>query len=152
MNKYLEIKEILKKSIVSNPQAEIDINTAEQSQDELAAQDNPWLDIITAEVKDHEYGAPPVEVAMPEGRTLLISKVDEGLYSAFLRGPEDKGNETLAQFSKMTPEAMVQGLKAKEFLPRTKPVEEPKTRDRYSELAEMLRNFSGDLHIHLPKK
>ena len=161
MSKYLE----LLKAIVENPEAGIDLNTSEQSLDEMAAKDNPWIKLITNEVKDHEYGEIPCEVAMPENRTLLISKVDEGLYSAFLKNSDpDSGSfgEILTKFSKMTPEAMVQAMKAKEYLPKDEPMyqepepepeqkAEPET-DKYSELAEALKHYSGgELHIHLHK-
>jgi len=150
-----ELENILKKSIVSNPLAEIDINTSEQSMDELASRGNNWVNLIVDECKDHEYGAPPCTVAMPDNRLLFISKVDEGLYSAFLQNNDETSGsygEVLTQFQKMTPEAMVQAMKAKGYIPKEVPEEAPKADEKYSELAEALRNFSGkELHIHLHK-
>lgn len=164
---YKKLKTI-EKAIIENPVAGIDLNTAEQSQDELAAKDNDWVEIITLGVKDHDFGMPPTEVAMPENRTLIISKVDEGLYSAFIKNDDpNSGNygEILTKFTKMTPQAMVQGLKAKGFLPMGEPKKELQTlenmeesskkedkRSSYSELAEALKEYSGkELHVHLHK-
>lgn len=155
IDKYLELDALLRKSIVSNPLAEIDINTAEQSIDEMASRENPWVGIIVAEAKDHEYGAPPCEIPMPNRRTLVISKVDEGLYSAFLKDadPESGGfGEVLTNFSKMTPEAMVQGLKAKNYLPNNteKPPQVSENAEVYNKLAEALKEYGGkELHIHV---
>lgn len=152
--------EHLKKSILENPNAEIDINTSEQSLDEMASKNNPWMELITQGVKDHDYGQPPCEVALPDQRTLIISKVDEGLYSAYLKNTDPESGEfgqVLSKFTKMTPEAMVQAMKAKEYLPREESKEEPqepetKPGNMYTDLADALKYYSGgQLHIHIHK-
>lgn len=154
----------LRKSILSNPDAEIDINTAEQSMDELAARNNEWVTTITSLMHGVDYGEIPRELMLPGHLRLFVSKVDDGIFSAILKkeDPEagDQG-EVQTQLVKMTPEAMVQALKAKGYLPKeevtepavaeiaTAPV--PRPQSEYKALFNALKKFEGELHIHLAK-
>jgi 8-oxo-dGTP pyrophosphatase MutT (NUDIX family) len=145
----------LRKAIVSQPDAGIDLNTAEQAQDVVATKDSYWVDIITNTMHGAEFGDIPRELMLPGHLMLVVSKVDDGVYSGFVKkdDPEAGDNgEILVQLQKMTPEAMVTALRAKEYLPKaqssTRQVEEPKD---YAGLYDALKNFQGDLHIHLEK-
>lgn len=145
----------LKKSIIENPEAGIDLNTAEQSLDEMASKDNNWIDIINAIVANAEYGEEPKELLLPDLRKLMVSKVDDGFFSGYVVNNDPQNGsygEVLVQLSKMTPESMVQALKAKGYLPKAEMnlPEKPDSSD-YNSLYSALSNFKGDLHIHLEK-
>lgn len=145
----------LKKAILENPDAGIDLNTAEQSQDAMAAGDNEWIERILEVTRDAEYGSEPVELMLPKHLKLYLSKVDDGIYSGIVKKEDEMAGdngEVQTQLMKMTPESMVQALKAKGYLPRkqAEPVENPKLKE-FSELFEALKDHEGDLHIHLHK-
>ena len=60
--------------------------------------------------------------------------------------------ETLVKLSKMTPEAMVQALKAKGYIPRDEVAEDPgpAQTDKYAKLREILSAYTApEIHIHL---
>lgn len=153
----LKLNNDLKKAIVSNPDAGIDLNTAEQSQDELASKGNHWIEMIRHMMANVVQGSEPRELFLPNRLKLVLSKVDDGIYTGFVvrNDPEagDQG-EIQTQLQLMTPEAIVQALKAKEYLPKDEviPPAEPVTPDYKGLLGALkLKNFTGDLHIHLQK-
>lgn len=151
----------LRKAMVSNPQAEIDINTAEESQNEIAAEDNEWVGILEKELSDYKYGENPREVPLPNQNILYISKVDDGLYSGFVRNNDPQDGEygtTLVQLQKMTIISVVQSLKAKGYIPREEKRAEVEDQmvlekpEQKQELASILSQFSpNELHIHIHK-
>ncbi len=60
--------------------------------------------------------------------------------------------EVQTQLMKMTPESMVQALKAKGYLPRDKVDKAPAdTSKDYAGLYAALKDYDGELHIHLHK-
>lgn len=146
----------LRKAILENPDAGIDLNTAEQSQDEMASRGNHWVEIIDALMSGAEYGETPRELMLPKNLRLFISKVDDGLYSGIVKKEDplagDNG-EVQTQLVKMTPESMIQALKAKGYLPKDKadPISEIKEDKDFKGLYEALKNFDGELHLHLHK-
>lgn len=156
----------MRKAIIENPEGGIDLNTSEQSLDELASKEDDWVGIIVEAVQNAEYGETPKEIALPKMLKLILSKVDDGIYSGFVKKEDpmagDNG-EVQVQLMKMTPEAMVQALKAKGYIPRhekdTQEVtalaenkaEEAKNNNDYKGLYEALKTFDGELHLHLHK-
>jgi 8-oxo-dGTP pyrophosphatase MutT (NUDIX family) len=147
----------LRKSILENPEAGIDLNTAEQSQDEMGSAGNRWVDVIVATMAGADYGETPRELMLPNHLRLYISKVDDGIYSGIVRKEDsmagDNG-EVQTQLMKMTPEAMVQALKAKGYLPRDKSEPKPAQAELpkdYAGLYAALKDYEGELHIHLHK-
>jgi len=154
----------LRKSIIAQPEAGIDLNTAEQSADEMASRpDSVWIQALTSLMIGADYGDVPRELALPNNKKLLVSKVDDGIYSALLIVDDiESGSygDVLVEFQKMTFESMVQGLKAKLYLPKAEPVEivqpvvaqpEPELRQDFKGLFNALKRFQGDLHLHLAK-
>lgn len=146
-----ELNEILKKAIISNPNAEIDINTAEESQNELAARGHPWLEKLETMVDGAFYGEEPRSLKLPEGRLLYLSKVDEGLYSGFIKIDDPASGsqgETLTQLSKMTLKSILQALKAKGYLPKEMPQQPQQT--VAEALSEALKMYQmPQIHIHV---
>ena len=156
---YIKLATI-EKSIASNPMAEIDINTAEQSMDEMASRGSDhWVMAIDAAVSDAGYGDNPESIPLPQFRTLYISKVDDGIYSAIVKNEDPNSGDsgaTIMQLSKMTPEAMVQSLKAKGYIYKeetqatTVPEEPTPPTDKYDKLKEILSSYARpEIHIHL---
>jgi ADP-ribose pyrophosphatase YjhB (NUDIX family) len=147
----------LRKSILENPDAGIDLNTAEQSQDELASNGSHWVETIVSLMSGAQYGETPRELMLPKNLRLYVSLVDDGIYSGIVRKEDDMSGdngEVQTQLMKMTPEAMVQALKAKGYLPRDKaPESQPKLEipKDYDGLYAALKEHSGELHIHLHK-
>lgn len=151
----------LKKSILENPDAGVDLNTAEQSQDELALKDSThWAASIRHTMHGVDYGEAPRALMLDNYLTLHLSKVDDGLFSGIVIKDDpmagDHG-ETQTQLIKMTPESMVQALKAKGYIriessapPSPAPMETKPAQD-YKGLFNALKRFQGDLHIHLAK-
>lgn len=146
----------LRKSILENPEAGIDLNTAEQSQDEMASSGNRWVETIASLMHGAQYGETPKELVLPNHLRLYVSLVDDGIYSAIVKREDpmsgDMG-EVQTQLMKMTPEAMVQALKAKGYLPRDKESSTHQVKDSkdFGGLYEALKNFDGELHVHLHK-
>jgi 8-oxo-dGTP pyrophosphatase MutT (NUDIX family) len=146
----------LRKSILENPDAGIDLNTAEQSQDELASRGNQWVETIASLMHGAQYGETPRELILPNHLRLYVSQVDDGLFSAIVKKEDpmsgDMG-EVQTQLMKMTPEAMVQALKAKGYLPRDKESSTRQVREasEYAGLYAALKDFEGELHVHLHK-
>jgi hypothetical protein len=163
LSKALETVE-LKKGIVSNDNAGIDLNTAEQSQDELAAGNNEYLAKIRDLMDFFHPGDAPRDLTLPNHLVLKLQKDDDGFFTGFVvKDDPMAGNhgEILVQLLKLTPEAIVQALKTKGYLPQA-PVEVvPATEEQVNTaLAEVmadplivhtLANLKGDLHIHLGK-
>ncbi len=145
----------LRKSIVENPDAGIDLNTAEQSQDEMGSAGNQWVEVIASLMSGAQYGETPRELMLPNHLRLFISMVDDGLYSSIVKKEDptqgDMG-EVQTQLMKMTPESMVQALKAKGYLPRDKaePAQSESPKD-FAGLYSALKEYEGELHIHLHK-
>lgn len=151
----------LNKSIVEQPLSGVDLNTAEQSMDELASKDNEWVTRIDSLMLDFDYADLPRELYLPDERKLFISKVDDGIFSSYVVNCE-AGNgsygEILLQLSKMTSEATVQALKAKGFIPKEVPVEIAPAQTAisvpdYSGLLAALQanRESQEIHIHIHK-
>lgn len=153
----------LQKAIVQQDRAGIDLNTAEQSQDVMATQSYAsWIASIKDLMVDYPYGAEPRDLMLPAGLVLCLAKVDDGVYSAYVKrdDPESGSHgEVLVQLSKMTAEAMVAGLAARGYI-LPDPILEidpsahvPDLEDNqvYSGLYSALKNFKGDLHLHLTK-
>ena len=155
----------LKKAIVENPDAGIDLNTAEQSADELGSRgDSFWVESIVELMMSVEYGDVPRALILPKYLKMYVSKVDDGLFSAVVKREDpDAGDlgEVQVNFAKMTPESMVQALKAKGYLPKTEKeepiaevVKQPSLNDYeglLDVLKESLKEMKGDVHIHLHK-
>lgn len=162
--KKSELVEVLKKAIVSNPEAEIDINTAEEAQNELAAKDDGyWINAIESLVKEANYAEEPKMFMLPKKKSLTISKVDDGIYSAFVKDEDYNGGdfgEVLTQLSKMTVTSMVQALKAKGYIPRAEEVPEPVQAEipkpdfdvnKLIELMTLLKQPEQQVHIHIDR-
>lgn len=146
----------LKKSMLANPDAGIDLNTAEQSQDEMAAGPNEWVERIIECMRGSEYGSEPRELMLPKHLKMYLSKVDDGIYSGIVKKEDPQAGdngEVQTQFTTMTAESIVQALKAKGYLPRQVAENKeitPKAND-YAGLYDALKNFDGQLHLHLAK-
>ena len=153
---YKKLKK-LHKAIVDQAEAGIAINTAEESLDEMASKEySEWIDLITKEVWGLEYGEVPKEIAFPYKKALQLVKVDEGVFSGFLKNDDPDNGEygqVLMRFEKVSIPSIVQAMKVKGYIPRKQEEEEePETEagSKFKDLASALKDFSGEeLHIHI---
>lgn len=117
----------LSKAIASNPTAAIDFDTTDLATEELVSGGDSWVGQLDLLMEHCDFGDIPREMELPEYRKLYLSKVDDGIYSGFVKNSDPESGsygETLFRIEKMTLPALVQALKGKEYLPRTERVEE----------------------------
>jgi 8-oxo-dGTP pyrophosphatase MutT (NUDIX family) len=81
---------------------------------------------IEARMQDYKPGDVPVLIVLDSGAMLHLVKIDDGLYSGFVKKIDQDGlEETVANIDKMTIPAMVQFLRAKQVLEAQKPAAKP---------------------------
>lgn len=116
----------LEKALASSQLSGIDINTADYSQDAMAAQDNPWRERLKEALANFSLGDIPREIPLEEGYLLVASQMDNGIYDGFVKdNRQDSGEfgQIVFQIAKMPLDAMVQALMAKEFISKPKMAE-----------------------------
>lgn len=107
----------LGKAIVLNENVPgTELNTAEYSQDAMAAKDNPnliMLEMMIDNLKLGNFGSEPGEFMLGNTNKLCLSKVDDGCYSGWVK------NETadiILRLEKMTIPSILQALEAKKLI------------------------------------
>lgn len=116
MMKFLNIKksEIAMNGEHGNPS----VNTEDFAIENAASQTSPWQSIISDKMQDYCYGTDPVDFDLDGKHTLSLVKVDEGLYSGFVKKDgEDELPETVLTLEKQSIPSMIQFMRAKEVLP-----------------------------------
>ena len=102
------------------------IETSDYSIDEAASKDSMWFTKFTEAMKDYAYGQEPVDIDLPNGHNMSLVKVDDGIYSGFVKKVDDDGlPETVLQVEKLPIPTIIQFLRAKEVItPEPEPVEQ----------------------------
>lgn len=82
--------------------------------------DSVWLQKITDSMKDYNYGDQPREINLDSGNVLFLTKVDDGLYSGFVKklNPENELPETsnAIKIERMPIPTMITYLRMKEAI------------------------------------
>lgn len=136
-----EISSIMAK-ILSNNEIKKALNNLDLYKSEIAMDDqgsaietaNYSKDVDEAEtalIKEFQdlmsnfgYGDTPREKLLGHGYSIIMSKVDDGLYSGFIRQTTEEGlEETVGKVEKQTIPTIIQYLKAKEYLKVVEPEE-----------------------------
>ena len=170
--------EDLHKALINgyNGLAGVDLNTTEQSIDAAVAAKHPLIERISHTMSDVNLYEQQI-IALSPDHDLEITKIDAGVYDAtVVCSNPDLGTygDKLLVLNKITVEALVQGLKAKELIPDTtsfglstiqpeslvSPLVMPKSaatpevepaNNPLLDLHGALKGFKGQLHIHLQK-
>lgn len=110
------VKSLIQMDAGTTPTA---IDTADYSINEKAAED--WLDAFRELMTDYNYGDIPRTMPLSRGYSIMMSKVDDGLYSGYIRQSVDRDGESeleenVAKVDKQTLPDIIQYLKAREYL------------------------------------
>lgn len=133
-------KKQIKKSEMEVDKQGTTIETSDYAKELDSALGSMYLKIIEKVMQDYNYGDEPRIVQLDNG-ILYISKVDDGIYSGYVRRNSDVLSETICRIEKMTIPTMIQYLKAKEVIDL---IEKPSILT--SEAAE---NLVGKLEPHV---
>lgn len=94
------------------------VNTEDFAIENASSQTSPWQSIIADKMQDYCYGTDPIDFELDSRHILSLVKVDEGLYSGFVkRDSEDDLPETVLTIEKQSIPSMIQFMRAKEVLP-----------------------------------
>lgn len=118
-NAYWDLLEGLKKSLIMADGQGSAIDTADYTMDE--AHSGKWLSIFKDTMENYNYGDAPREIELDNGYKIILSKVDEGLYSGFIRQTIDWDGqspleENPSKVEKQTIPAIIAFCKAKEYI------------------------------------
>lgn len=114
----------VEKSLAENEMTGTNIDTTHQATEDLATQNSYWLPIIKETFSDMALGAEPRSMNLDFPWELQAFQVDQGIYDGHVKNrDEQSGNsgEVVFQIKKMTLPAMVEALKAKEFIKEPPP-------------------------------
>jgi len=82
------------------------VNTEDFAIENTASQTSPWQSIIADRMQEYCYGTDPVDFDLDGKHTLSLVKVDDGLYSGFIkRDGEDELPETVLTLEKQSIES-----------------------------------------------
>lgn len=140
------------------PMDRVDGTTVETNEYAVEARESkksPWLDVFDAAMTEFKDGDVPTEIYLKEGHFLFLSRVEDGLYSGYVKRDDIDGlPETTLHFEKLTLSGVVQFLTAKELIEEEKQ-EEPKPEPDFASLIGKLRDtltVMGDLNITLKSR
>jgi ADP-ribose pyrophosphatase YjhB (NUDIX family) len=129
------------------------INTAEFKEEN--EESHPMKARIEELMKDYESGDEPKRLMLDKEHILHLVKVDEGIFSGFVKRTNEDGlEETAVTLDKMPLPSIIQYLKAKEVLKDEKPhVEVEKEDSNLRQVIEQLAGMTvyGDVNITIKK-
>jgi hypothetical protein len=120
-------KRALTKALIGeNDNSGVAINTTDYALE--AERSGDWLELFQGYLNGFKIGDVPVEISLNDRFSVLIGQVDDGLYSAYVKQLKDvEGNDAPENVSRINSQplpAIIQYLKAKEFIRElAKPVE-----------------------------
>jgi hypothetical protein len=122
-----ELNDLLKSSVSVDAQGSA-IETANYAIEDSASSE--WQGLFSSVMADFNYGDAPREIFLDNGYSINLVKVDEGLYSGYIRrrvdwDGESKLEENVGKVEKLTIPTIIQYCKAKEYIALV-PKEEPK--------------------------
>lgn len=141
--KQEKAKEKVVKSVLSMDEQGSAIETANYNIDRNSAP-TEWLEKFYAAMKGFNYGDAPRVIDLTDGYSILLAKVDDGLYSGFVRqsidpATEEVSYENTGKVEKQTIPTIISYLLAKEYIKL--PVEESKEEIAES-ITEVINNVS----------
>jgi hypothetical protein len=118
-NEYFDLLDGLNKSLIMADKQGSAIDTADYTMDEAHA--GKWLEIFQKTMENYNYGDVPREIELDKGYSIMLAKVDDGLYSGFIRQSIDWDGdspleETASKVEKQTIPAIIAFCKAKEYI------------------------------------
>jgi len=111
--------EMIEKSLIAVDEQGSAVETANYNIDAEATESQ--VDLFYNTMQGYNYGDAPRTIELDSGYSIILSKVDDGLYSGFVRQTVDWDGdspleETVGKVEKQTIPAIISYLKAKEFI------------------------------------
>jgi hypothetical protein len=80
-----------------------------------------WLPVFQETMKNYNYGDAPRTISLDKGHSIMLAKVDDGIYSGFIKRSIDRDGESELEenISKVTQKSLpdiIQYLKAREYI------------------------------------
>lgn len=109
----------LNKSYAENEMTGTNIDTTHHASEDMASRNSPWLASLKSGMDKFELGGQPSEMNLEFPYLLVAQQVDSGIYDGYVKNRDANSGEfgqVYFQIKKMTMPAMIEALKAKEYI------------------------------------
>lgn len=139
----------LKKSYAENEISGTNIDTTHHAMEDMASRDSVWLPRLKERFADFALGEASREIDLDFPWKLVARQGDDGIYDGYVKNRNEldgDSGEVVFQIKKMTLPAMIEALRAKEYItePKTSPPPpEPEITPEQSLLSALRQNLVG---------